>query len=477
MIHIKRFLKVIFYILLTIISAILVILALDISNTSYLYLENNPGMNRNSYLITNINVIPMSKDTVLTHKTVFIKDGIIENIDDSIVMEGIEVIDGENKFLSPGLIDMHTHLWDKQELGLYLANGVTTIRNLWGYSMHLRIKEELENNEMIGPMFFTSSPKLTSAEDLGDDKVQVNTPEEAKKLVVEYKNRGFDFIKIYAGLKEDLYQAIIEQSKESDISIIAHPSREMPYLNQFHSQIASIEHSEEIVQQALNYQLDSLKLEPIIQKFVTTNKSFSPTLTGYFKIFEMLEADENILKNGDVNYINPLIQMVDSKAQYNRWASEKDNNSSITKNIYRQHQFHLYILKRMQEEGVNIVCGTDAGIGITAPGYSIHQELAFYQEAGLSNFEVLKTATVNPSKTHKEFEQMGTIENGKLANFVVTSNNPLENLNGLSKPEWVMVKGRKINKKILQEFTENARDRSNLVATGLRYAEYLMIER
>ncbi|WP_291796533.1 amidohydrolase family protein [Lutibacter sp.] len=419
----------------------------------------------------------MSKDTILTNKTIFVENGIIKNIDDSIVMEGIEVIDGENKFISPGLIDMHTHVWDKHELGLYLANGVTTIRNLWGYSMHLRIKDGLKNNKMIGPMFFTSSPKLTSVQDYGDDKVQVGSPEEAKNLVIAYKKRGFDFIKIYAGLKEDLYHAIIEQSEESDISIISHPSHEMPYLNQFHPQIVSFEHSEEIVQQGLKYQLDSLKVESILEKFVSTNTSFCPTLTGYYKIFEMLENDETILKSNLVGFINPLLQKVDSKVQYDRWASEKRHNSSINKNIYEQHQFHLYILKRMHEEGVNIICGTDAGIGITAPGYSIHQELMLYQETGMSNFEALKTATINPTKTHKEFEQMGSIENGKFANFIVTTNNPLENLSELSKPEWVMIQGRKINKKTLNEFTNNARDRSNLIVTALRYAEYLLVEK
>ncbi|GAA4892016.1 amidohydrolase family protein [Flaviramulus aquimarinus] len=475
--YLKRALKIIFGLLLVLAIVALIFIIVDKNNTSYLNINNIPNSSKNSYLITNINIVPMSNDTILSNKTLFIKAGIIEKIDDSISIEGVEIIDGQNKYLSPGLIDMHTHLWDKQELGLYLANGVTTVRNLWGYSMHLRIKENLDNDKIIGPMFFSSSPKLTSPHDLGDDKVQVNTPEEAKKLVIEYKKRGFDFIKIYAGLKDDLYQAILKQSKASGISIVAHPSREIPYLNQFHSQIASIEHSEEIVQQALDYQLDSLKVEPVIQKFVSTNMSFCPTLTGYYKIFEMLEKGESILKTEPVHYINPLIQKVDSKVQYNRWANEKINNSSVTKNIYQQHQFHLYVLKKMHEEGVNIVCGTDAGIGITAPGYSIHQELAFYKDAGMSNFEALKTATINPTKTHKEFAQMGTIEIGKLANLIVTPNNPLKNLNVLSKPDWVMVKGRKINKTTLNEFVDNAKDRSNLLVTAFRYAEYMLVEK
>jgi len=178
-----------------------------------------------------------------------------------------------------------------------------------------------------------------------------------------------------------------------------------------------------------------------------------------------------------INYINPLIQMVDSKEQYNRWATEKEHNSAIAENIYKQHQFHLYIVKRMHEEGVTIVCGTDAGIGITAPGFSIHQELMFYKEAGMSNFEVLKTATVNPSKTHKEFANMGSIEKGKLANFVITTNNPLQNLNELSKPEWIMMNGRKIDKKTLNSFKEHALHRNNMVVTALRYLEYLLVEK
>ena len=258
---------------------------------------------------------------------------------------------------------------------------------------------------------------------------------------------------------------------------MSHPSREIPYLNQFQPQIKSLEHAEEIIQQALEYKLDSLKLKKVIQKFVNTKKSFCPTLTGYYKIFEMLEYGEAVLSADPIHLINPLIQIVDSKVQYQRWANEKENNSSIKTTIFKQHQFHLYIIKKMNDAGVNIVCGTDAGIGITVPGYSIHQELALYKEAGLSNYEVLKTATINPTKTHKKFNHFGSIEKGKYANFIVTKNNPLKDLNSLKKPQWLMVKGRKINKTLLNIFKEKAKDRSNLIVTGLRYVEYLIVEK
>ncbi len=474
---VKKLLKVVLALVVILVLTMLAFLGLDARNTAYLDLENNRTLQTNSYIIENVNIVPMYADTILTHKTVYVKNGVITEINDSISIEDVAIIDGQNNYLSPGLMDMHVHLWDKQELGLYLANGVTSVRNLWGYPMHLRVKKAIENKELIGPLFFVSGPKLTGENDLGDDKVQVSSPEKAKELVKQYKERGFDFIKTYAGIPEDIMNAVIEQSIASDISVVAHPSREISFFKQFHPQIASIEHAEEIVQQPLHYALDSLKLETVVQQFVATKKSFTPTLTGYYKIYEMLDQGDPILASGLIHYMNPLIQKVDSEAQYNRWASEKERNNAITKTIYKQHQFHLYLLNQMNEAGVNIVAGTDAGIGITAPGYSIHEELALYQEAGMSNYDVLKTATVNPSKTHKEFEKIGSIETGKWANFILSKENPLKNLNTLSRPEWVMLQGRKMEKGLLKSFTEKAYDRSNMIASGLRYAEYLLVEK
>jgi len=137
----------------------------------------------------------------------------------------------------------------------------------------------------------------------------------------------------------------------------------------------------------------------------------------------------------------------------------------------------LYAIKKLHERQVPIVAGTDAGIGVTPAGYSMHEELDFYTQAGMSNYEALQTSTINPSKTHDFLSSQGSIEVGKVANLILTKDNPLEDLDVLGDPELVMVRGRQINRETLDQFAQKARNRSNLLASALRYAEYLLIEK
>ncbi|WP_299315066.1 amidohydrolase family protein [uncultured Aquimarina sp.] len=408
---------------------------------------------------------------------IYVKEGIIQSIENSTKVQGIEIIDGGNGYVMPGLIDMHVHIWDRYELGLYLSNGVTAVRNLWGMPMHLRIKEAVNNDEIISPIFFTTGPKLTGPEFIGDDNLQLTSPNEAKEKVISYKERGYDFIKTFYGMTEDIFDAVIEQAIISDIDIVAHPSQKVPYSYHFNPQIKSIEHAEDIIQQPLNYKLDTLKLKEVINDFSKSkHSSFSPTLTVYNNIYQML-IDDKILMSEQLQFMNPLIKKVDSKAQFERWYTAKLKDSSTVKTIKNQHDFHLKIIKKLHEAGTTFICGTDAGIGITIPGFSIHQELAFYKEAGLSNYEVLKTATVNASKTHSIMNNMGTIEVGKIANLILMDNNPLLDLSALQNPSTVFIKGRKLNKETLDYFEKKAMNRKNLIASAVRYLENLIIEK
>ncbi len=473
---VKRILKIITGIILITIVFVIIKLGVDIKRTSYLKIKNNEHANIDSYIIKNANIIPMNKDTVLVNKMIYFKNGIIQEIADNIEFDNVEIINLENKFLMPGLIDMHVHVWDRYELGLYLANSITAVRNVWGMPMHLRLKKDINDNKIIGPDFFTSGPKLTGPEFIGDDNLQLNSAEEAREKIISYKEKGYDFIKTYYGLTEEIFDAVIEQATISDMDIVAHPSQKVPYSYHFNPQIKSIEHAEDIIQQPLNYKLDTLKLSEVVNSFAKhKNSTFCPTLTVYNNIYQML-INDNILASDQLEYINPLIKMVDSKAQLDRWQNTKLRDSSIVKAIKEQHDFHLKIIKELHKAAVKIICGTDAGIGVTVPGYSIHKELAFYKEAGLSNYEVLKTATVNASETHKSMSNMGTIEVGKTANMVVLDTNPLLALSTLENPSTVFIKGRKIQKETLNKFEEKARDRKNLVASFVRYLENMIIE-
>ncbi len=470
----KTILKLITGLFLLIIVLVLSVLLIDRGNVGYLKITNHPEAENRSYLIRNVNILPMTMDTVLRNKSVWIKNGVISKIAEDIDAGDMAVVDGNNKYLLPGLTDMHVHVWDDYELGLYLSNGVTAVRNVWGQPMHLRMKAAITQDKILAPMFFTSGPKLTGPEFLGDDNQQLFSVGEAKDMVVIIKNKGYDFIKTYYGLPQDYFDAILEEAKKSDLDIAAHPSNKVPYEYHFRSGIATVEHAEDIVQQPLDYKLDTLKLNEVVAAFGKAHEtSFCPTLTVFHNIYNMLE-DDDILNSSSLGQMNPMIRKMDSKAQFDRWYGTKMEDPGVVDRIKNQHMFHLLALKKLHRAGVNIVCGTDAGIGVTVPGASIHRELELYREAGLSNYEVLKTATVNPSKVHGFMKDFGTVENGKMANLILVNGNPLQDLAVLQNPEMVFIKGRKLDRKTLDEFKTAATDRSNLLASFLRYAEFLV---
>lgn len=468
---IKRLFKFLIFIVGLLIVTSAAALFIDSQRTQYLTIDKSKKSAADSYLITHVNIIPMNQDTVLKNKTVYIKQGVIDQITDSLMVKGVEVINAKNKFLSPGLIDMHIHLWDRYELGLYLSNGVTTVRNLWGMPMHLRIKKDVENNLIYSPSFFTTGPKLTGVTFIGSDNLNLRSKKEAKEKVISIKKSGYDFIKTYYGLDRELFDAVIEQAKISKLDIVAHPSQKVPFSYHLNSSIKSIEHVEEIVQQPLQFDLDTLKLQPIIDSIADYKSvSYCPTLTVFNNIYQML-SDDAILDSKALEYMNPLIRKVDSKKQFKRWFDAKQKDSSVVSRIKNQHDFHLRIVQKLHQAGVNLICGTDGGIGVTLPGFSIHKELLFYKQAGLSNYEVLKTATLNASKTHAVVNSLGSVEVGKIANLLLLEKNPLEDLSVLKNPNTVFIKGRKLNRKTLDLFKAKAKDRKNLTTTAVRYLE------
>src|SRR5918997_6134571 len=184
----------------------------------------------------NVNVIPMDRERVLKNQTVVVRDGKIVEVGDARrvrVPEGALRVDGRGKYLVPGLIDMHTHLFSDDdfpdrlagdELTLMLANGVTTVRLMIGTPEHLLMRAKVARGEMpLAPTLYVASPQLTgNARYAESNGRHVTTPEQARQAVRDFKAAGYDFIKMTNFITPEVYDAATETAREVGIRVVGH---------------------------------------------------------------------------------------------------------------------------------------------------------------------------------------------------------------------------------------------------------------
>jgi imidazolonepropionase-like amidohydrolase len=135
------------------------------------------------------------------------------------------------------------------------------------------------------------------------------------------------------------------------------------------------------------------------------------------------------------------------------WPSEPDGETSIP---HRLWQKQLDVILRMHEAGVPLLAGTDLGGDFIYPGFSLHDELALFVQAGLTPGEALKTATYNPAKFLGMLDRLGTVEKGKLADLVLLDANPLEDIHNTQKIRAVVINGRLLDRQELDELLRKA---------------------
>ncbi|HKY04790.1 MAG TPA: amidohydrolase, partial [Blastocatellia bacterium] len=161
----------------------------------------------------NVNVVPMDRERVIEKQTVVVEGGLIKQIgpaDKVAVPAGARRIDGRGKYLMPGLAEMHGHLPPAQAgeteidtvLALFVINGVTTVRGMFGFPNHVAVRDRVMRGEALGPRIYAASPALGGQ--------NVSSPEAGEKLVRDYKAAGFDLLKIHEGLSVEAYDRIVK---------------------------------------------------------------------------------------------------------------------------------------------------------------------------------------------------------------------------------------------------------------------------
>ncbi len=370
----------------------------------------------------NVNVIPMTTETVLTGQDVFISNGSIESISATGVAttNGYEEIDGTGKYLIPGLADMHTHPVVSADLPsdlfLFLANGVTTLRVMWGFDGHVSTRDQINAGDLVGPKMYVASAGFDGANRTWPGAINTASVEDVKSQIDQFSNKNYDFIKVYSGITADEYEELVDYAWSKGIPPIGHIPGAVDASDAL-SKHHSISH--------LGKWRSSLL--PDNELFALTAQSTTyicPTLT----VINRIQSQQESYKDQWYDLVSPA-----ARGFYNQTENTmlQDNSWYLTISG---------VLGDLHDAGAKIIAGTDQGIRLIMPGASLHEELRYYVFSGMTNYEALQTATTNPAQ-FLENDAAGSVTVGGEADLVLLNSNPLDNIGSLSNIAGVMSKG------------------------------------
>jgi imidazolonepropionase-like amidohydrolase len=395
-------------------------------------------------ILKNVTVIPINHEVTIADCNVYIKNGRIEKIENSLskqFMKGYKIIDCKGKFLVPGLADMHAHFPGKDSpiklkdyLKLNLAAGVTTLRSMRGEHKQLALRDsiakglKINSPEMYVSFVFPESDSLLKKESI-------------EKMVVDAKNNKYDFIKYLGGINETNFNYLVESCQRNDFPIEGHAyNRSLE--KSIAAGFASVEHYQPLL---AAYTKDSANLKNTLLNMKTKGVSFCPTLS-FYHVFAFEYPEKTLLERNGMKYVSAKVKSAWLK-EYNealKTTKEKLNTDFESKytDVYQQ-QFLKFdrIFKMAVNAGVNVLLSPDDGI-FNVPGFSMYEEMMLYKKAGFTNYQILKCATYNAAVHVKQQKNLGSVEVGRKANLLLLNANPLENIENIKQVEATLLNGK-----------------------------------
>jgi imidazolonepropionase-like amidohydrolase len=453
----------------------------------------------------NVNIIPMNTEGMLEGQTVVVQgDRIIEigAVDTVVVPPSSQVIDGNGRYLIPGLADTHFHILDNQDsLILAIANGVTTIRDPnadyvgTGQDI-LDARDQISTGDRLGPTI-TAAKSLIGASArikvlLGNvdkvvgpwfsgnwgDTLDIPTdPASCRALVLKAYQDGYDIIKVNWYLNRDIFDSIVAAAKEMGMPVLAHVPADVGIEHAIQSGV-EIQHNGNLLafyakdyirQPGPNY-LDNFdlseadqKLPELVALMAENEVAYTPTMAVDVTAFELFAklpdwSQAAIFNRPGYRYSPPAYMSEWTNAAGGEFGvvARGRGASSVAEIVpppaarARILELHLRQLKALVDAKVPVMTGTDASAVGVVWGFSIHEELELFVNAGLTPYQALEAATRIPAEVMGDQQEWGTIQEGKRADMVLLAANPLESISNTREIEGVMVRGRWLPQETLQ---------------------------
>ena len=429
-----------------------------------------------SFALVHVSIIDVNAGMVRPGMTVLVAGDRIAEVgpaEQLSVPAGARVIDATGKFLIPGLWDMHVHWYDKQLLKLFTANGVTGVRQMFGYPVHLEWRRELEAGSLAGPRMALASPIIDGPRPFWPDSIAVSNPEEGRKSVQKVKKWGADFVKVYSYLPRDAYFAIAEESRLGHIPFAGHVPWSVSAAEASDAGQRSIEHLTGVllacsaqeaeirnkIPQATPFTgragiearaiqtYDEKKARALFERFIKNGTWQCPTLT-VLRSSAYLD-DKDFRDDRRLKYMPAQVRQRWERREESRFGNRNAaSNDALAKAIYSRY---LELVGAMNRTGVQIIAGTDTGNPYCFPGFSLHDELGLLVKSGLTAAEALRTATINPARYLGVEDRLGTVEKGKFADLVLLEANPLDDIHNTHRITTVVQGGQLLDRKALDK--------------------------
>ena len=411
-----------------------------------------------SVAITHVTVIDAGSSGRRVDQTVIVRGDRIVSVGPwraGTIPAGARVLNGRGKFLMPGLWDMHVHAaitGGRAMLSLYVANGVTGVRDMAGDWDTLRTwRSEIARAGLVGPRIVASGPYLEGG-DVPVPHLLARNAAEARTAVDSLISLGVDFIKVHSQLTAESYFAIARRARERGVVFAGHVPRVVGSAAASDSGQKSIEHmlaipvpcsvSDSIaleprfaVQGAIG-RCTTETLAPLYAKFARNGTYVTPTLTAMVEVASWpsrrVPGDTlaHYLPQAARDFVAQIFPMPDSIPP---------NADSVGRAILAKR---LQQVEAMRRAGVHVLTGNDAPLRNSPPGFGLLEEMTLLARGGMSPMEVLKAATIEPARYLGMLDSAGTVAAGKLADLVLLDANPLEDIGNVRRIAAVVANGR-----------------------------------
>ncbi len=430
--------------------------------------------------IEHVSVIPMDGERVLSDMTVIVDAGrvlAIGRADEITVPAGATRIDGQGRFLIPGLWDMHAHFQRPELLRMFLATGVTGARVLWGTPEHVEYRDLIASGEVIGPDLYVSGtivegeppPELADVIST-EGRALVRDSTDGAEVARQQAAAGYDFIKVYNNIPLDAYRGIVIEAEKLGIPVAGHVPFSVGLEGALRAKQASIEHlrgyvwhlvPEDAPQQpgadlrsrTLSWEYgDPSRIDDLARKTREAGVWNVPTLA--VRLVWMPDADiDAYLASDEASHLSDDMRAFYTERRNIPWLSnftDADFASAVEGFAVQDS-----LVRALVGVGAGVMAGTD-----TPPlGFALHRELEELVRAGLTPYQALEAATINPARFFGREDGGGTVRAGSPADLVLLEGNPLEDIRNTRKIVGLVRRGEWYDRAMLDELLAEAEGR------------------